>query len=185
MMALLEAMRDGRLDADPVLVVSNLEEAAGLEKARAFGVETLFISHRGRKREEHDALIVEEVQRRGVTVVCLAGYMRLVSPYFIRHYPNRILNIHPSLLPSFPGLEAQKQALEHGVKITGCTVHVVDELLDHGPIVMQRAVEVVDTDSVETLSARILAEEHTVYPLAVARLLSADFRVEGRRTFFL
>lgn len=183
MAALLEAMRDGRLAAKPAVVISNIESAQGLEKAQGFGVETLCVSHKGRTREEHDALMVEELRRRGVSLVCLAGYMRLVSPYFVREFRNRILNIHPSLLPAFPGLDAQRQALEHGVKITGCTVHIVDEELDHGPIVMQRAVEVQDDDIVETLSARILAQEHQVYSEAVARVLDERFRVEGRRAF--
>ena len=183
MVALLEAMRDGRLDAEPVLVISNVEGAAGLEKARSYGVESRCLSHRGSSREEHDARIVAELEKREVTAVCLAGYMRLISPYFVRRYPNRILNIHPSLLPAFPGLEAQRQALEYGVKVTGCTVHIVDEFLDHGPVVMQRAVEVYDSDTVESLSARILVEEHALYPLAVARLLDERFRIEGRRCF--
>ena len=185
MVALLEAMRTERLQAEPALVVSNIETAAGLEKARAYGVETLFLSHKGRTREAHDAQMVEALKRRGISLVCLAGYMRLVSPYFVHEFANRIVNIHPSLLPAFPGLEAQKQALEHGVKITGCTVHLVDEKLDHGPIVMQRAVEVLNGDTVETLSARILEQEHRLYPEAVSCLLGAGFRIEGRRTFFL
>lgn len=184
MVALIEAARDGRIDADIAVVISNVESAPGLAKAQERGVETLVISHRGRSREEHDSLIVAELKRRGVTLVCLAGYMRLLSPVFIRSFPNRILNIHPSLLPAFRGLEAQRQALEYGVKISGCTVHIVDEELDHGPIVLQRAVEVRDDDTVETLSARILAEEHKAYPEAVARVLSPKFRIEGRRTYW-
>ena len=183
MVALLDAIREGRLAAEAALVISNIESAAGLQKARERGVETLFISHKGRSREEHDREMVSELTRREVSLVCLAGYMRLVSPFFIRAFENRILNIHPSLLPAFPGLDAQRQALEHGVKITGCTVHIVDEELDHGAIVMQRAVEVADTDTVETLSGRILEQEHLIYPEAVARVLGKDFRVEGRRTF--
>lgn len=183
MVSLLEAMRDGRLEAEPAVVISNIESAEGLEKAQGFGVETLCVSHKGRTREEHDALMVKELRRRGVSLVCLAGYMRLISPYFVREFRNRVLNIHPSLLPAFPGLDAQRQALEHGVKISGCTVHIVDEELDHGPIVMQRAVEVHDDDTVETLSARILAQEHQVYAEAVARVLDERFRVEGRRAF--
>lgn len=184
MLALLDAIRDGRLDAEAAVVISNVESAAGLQKARERGVETIFIGHKGRPREEHDREIVSELTRRRVSLVCLAGYMRLVSPFFIRAFENRILNIHPSLLPAFPGLDAQRQALEHGVKITGCTVHVVDEELDHGAIVMQRAVEVRDADTVETLSRRILEQEHLIYPEAVARVLNKGFRVEGRRTFF-
>lgn len=182
MVALLDAIGDGRLDAEAVAVISNVESAAGLVKARERGVEALFFDHRGRTREDHDINIIAEFKRREVSLVCLAGYMRLISPLFVRAFENRILNIHPSLLPAFPGLNAQEQALKHGVKVTGCTVHVVDEELDHGAIVMQRAVEVRDDDTVETLSARILEQEHLLYPEAVARVLSKGFRVEGRRT---
>jgi phosphoribosylglycinamide formyltransferase 1 len=184
MTALLDAARDGRFDADVAVVISNIESAAGLQTARERGVETLFISHKGRSREVHDAEMIQELRRRGVRLVCLAGYMRLVSVSFVRAFENRLLNIHPSLLPAFPGLDAQQQALAHGVKITGCTVHLVDEELDHGPIILQRPVEVRDDDTVESLSARILAEEHRAYPEAVARVLSPGFRVEGQRTFF-
>jgi phosphoribosylglycinamide formyltransferase-1 len=184
MVALIDAIREGRLQAEAALVISNIETAAGLEKARERGVETLFISHKGRSREEHDTDMARELKRRGVELVCLAGYMRLVSSLFVREFKNRILNIHPSLLPAFPGLDAQRQALEYGVKLTGCTVHIVDEELDHGPIVLQQMVEVLDDDTVETLSARILKEEHRIYAEAVGRILSKDFRVEGRRTFF-
>jgi phosphoribosylglycinamide formyltransferase-1 len=181
MVALLEAIREGRLDAEAALVISNIETAAGLEKAGQYGVETLFINHKGRPRDIHDREMVAELKKRDVELVCLAGYMRLVSPLFVREFYNRILNIHPSLLPAFPGLDAQKQALEYGVKITGCTVHIVDEELDHGAIVMQQSVEVFDTDTDATLSARILEQEHRIYPKAVARVLSAGFYVEGRR----
>jgi phosphoribosylglycinamide formyltransferase-1 len=184
MVALLDAIQQGRLDAEAALVISNVESAPGLAKARERGVETLLISHKGRSREQHDREIMAEFERREVSLVCLAGYMRLISPHFVRSFENRILNIHPSLLPAFPGLDAQAQALKHGVKVTGCTVHIVDEELDHGAIVMQRAVEVRDGDTVETLSARILEQEHLIYPEAVARVLSKEFRVEGRRTFF-
>jgi phosphoribosylglycinamide formyltransferase-1 len=181
MVALLDAIRDGRLDAEAAVVISNVESAAGLAKARQFGVETLVISHKNRTREEHDREIVAELNRRAVSLVCLAGYMRLLGSLFVRSFEHRILNIHPSLLPAFPGIDAQRQALDHGVKITGCTVHLVDEQLDHGPIVMQRAVEILDDDTVESLSARILEQEHGIYPDAVARVLSGDFRIEGRR----
>lgn len=184
MVAILDAIRDGRLDAEAAAVISNVESAPGLFRARELGVETLFISHKGRTREEHDTELIAQLQKRGVTLVCLAGYMRLISPLFVRSFHNRLLNIHPSLLPAFPGLDSQRQALEHGVKVTGCTVHLVDEELDHGPIVMQCAVEVRQDDSVESLSARILEQEHRVYPQAIARVLSGDFRVEGRRTFY-
>jgi len=184
MVALLGAISEGRLNADAAVVISNIESAPGLAKAQDRGVETLVISHRQRSREEQDRDIVTELKRRDVSLVCLAGYMRLLSPRFVSVFENRILNIHPSLLPAFPGLNAQRQALEHGVKYTGCTVHIVDEHLDHGPIVMQRVVEVLDDDTVETLSARILEYEHLIYPEATARVLSKNFRVEGRRTFF-
>jgi phosphoribosylglycinamide formyltransferase 1 len=181
--ALIDAMREGLLDAEPAVVISNIESAVGLARAQERGVETLVISHQSRTREDHDREIVAELKRRDASLVCLAGYMRLLSAFFVREFENRILNIHPSLLPAFPGLDAQRQALEHGVKITGCTVHLVDEQLDHGPIVLQRAVEVRDDDTVETLSERILEEEHRIYPEAVARVLSRGFRVDGRRTF--
>ena len=181
MVALVDAIREGRLKAEAAVVISNVESAAGLAKARERAVETLVISHKNRTREEHDGEIVAELNRRAVSLVCLAGYMRLLGSLFVRSFENRILNVHPSLLPAFPGTDAQRQALEHGVKITGCTVHLVDEQLDHGPIVMQRAVEVLDEDTVESLSARILEKEHRIYPEAVARVLSKEFRVEGRR----
>jgi phosphoribosylglycinamide formyltransferase-1 len=152
-----------------------------LEKARARGIETVVLSHRGRAREEHDRAMAAELHRRQADLVCLAGYMRLLSPWFIHEFENRILNIHPSLLPAFPGLEAQRQALAYGVKYTGCTVHFVDEDLDHGPIIKQTVVPVLPDDTVETLSARILAEEHKVYAEAVALVLSGRFRILGRR----
>jgi phosphoribosylglycinamide formyltransferase-1 len=184
MVALLDRIREGRLEAQAALVISNIESAPGVEKARDYGVETLVISHKGRTREEHDSEMIAEMEKRGVEMVCLAGYMRLVSAKFVRAFENRVLNVHPSLLPAFPGLDAQRQALEHGVKVTGCTVHIVDEELDHGPIVLQRVVEIRDDDTVDTLSARILKEEHLAYAEAVGRVLSGRFRVEGRRTFF-
>jgi phosphoribosylglycinamide formyltransferase 1 len=184
MLALLDAIRDGGLEAEVAVVISNVESAPGLVKARARGIETMVISHKNKTREEHDREIVSELKRSGVVLVCLAGYMRLLGSNFVRSFENRILNIHPSLLPAFPGVDAQKQALDHGVKITGCTVHLVDEQLDQGPIVLQRAVEILDSDTVESLSARILEQEHRLYPEAVARVLSKGFRVEGRRTFW-
>lgn len=183
MVAVLDAIREGRLDAEAAVVISNIESAPGLVKARERGVETGVIAREGRTREEHDHEIVAELKQRGISLVCLAGYMRLLSPVFLRAFENRILNIHPSLLPAFPGVDAQRQALEHGVKFTGCTVHLVDEQLDHGPIVIQRVVEVRDDDTVETLSSRILEQEHRIYPEAIARVLSNGFRVVGRRTF--
>jgi phosphoribosylglycinamide formyltransferase-1 len=183
MLALFDAIRDGRLKAEAVIVISNVESAAGLVKARERGVETLVISHKNLTREEHDREIVVQLKSRDVELVCLAGYMRLLGSFFVRSFENRILNIHPSLLPAFPGVDAQRQALAHSVKITGCTVHLVDEQLDHGPIVLQRAVEVFDDDTVESLSARILVQEHRIYPEGVALVLSKGFRVEGQRTF--
>jgi phosphoribosylglycinamide formyltransferase-1 len=182
MSALIEGAQAGRIPAEIALVISNVESAAGLSKAAAGGVETLFITHRGSTREEHDERMVEAMRSRGISLVCLAGYMRLVSPVLIRAFPNRILNIHPSLLPAFPGLDAQRQALEYGVKITGCTVHIVDEELDHGPIVLQSPVEVLAGDTVESLSERILEQEHKIYPEAVSRVLKPEFIVTGRRT---
>ena len=184
MVALLDAIREGRLDAEAAAVISNVESAHGLAKARDRGADTVVISHKSRTRADHDNEIIAELRRRDVSLVCLAGYMRLLSPLFVRAFENRILNIHPSLLPAFPGIDAQRQALEHGVKVTGCTVHLVDEQLDHGPIVMQRTVEVFDVDTVDSLSARILEYEHRIYPEAAARVLIKGFRVEGRRTFF-
>ena len=182
MLALADAVRDGRIpDAEVALVVSNVETAAGLGKARERGIETLVLSHRGRTREEHDRAMAAELHRREVDLVCLAGYMRLLSPWFIREFEHRVLNIHPSLLPAFPGLDAQRQALEYGVKYTGCTVHLVDEDLDHGPIVRQAVVPVMPTDTVEMLSARILVEEHKTYAEAVALIFSGRFKIDGRR----
>lgn len=182
MTALAEAVRNGRIpDAEIALVISNIETAGGLAKAREFGIETIVLDHRGRKREEHDRAMAEELKARGVDLICLAGYMRLLSPWFIREFEHQILNIHPSLLPAFPGLNSQKQALDYGVKFAGCTVHFVDEELDHGAIIKQAIVPVLPTDTEETLSARILAEEHKIYAEAVALVLSGAYKLEGRR----
>ena len=183
MLNLVDATRDGRLDAEVAVVISNIDSAPGLARASELGVETIFINHKGRPREAHDQEMSAELKKRSVSIVCLAGYMRLVSPAFVREFENRLMNIHPSLLPAFPGLNAQRQALEQGVKISGCTVHLVDEELDHGPIVMQRAVTVHDDDTVDSLSARILEQEHALYPEAVGRVLSPGFRIEGCRTY--
>jgi len=175
MIALADAVAEGKIpNAELAVVVSDRPNAAGLIKARERDIETLVIERRGRSREDHDREIVHELKTRGVDLVCLAGYMRVLSRQFLDSFRNRILNIHPSLLPTFPGLEAQKQALDHGVKWTGCTVHYVDETLDGGPIIAQRAVEVLDQDTVESLSARILEQEHKLYPEAVAVVLSRD-----------
>lgn len=182
MVALADAVSQGRIpDARIAIVISDQATAPGLAKACELGLKALAIERRGRSREEHDRDLVAALQAENVDLVCLAGYMRLLSPSFVTAYPNRILNIHPSLLPAFPGVEAQKQALEHGVKWTGCTVHFVDESLDAGPIVAQRVTPVLNDDSVETLSARILEQEHQLYPEAVALVLSGEYEVAGRR----
>ena len=172
MIALAEAARDGRIpNAEIAIVISDQPTAAGLGKARELGLETLIVERRGRPRAEHDREVVAALQARDIDLICLAGYMRVLSGEFIAAYRGRILNIHPSLLPLFPGLDAQQQALEHGAKVSGCTVHFVDETLDGGPIIAQRAVPVLDNDTVETLSARILVEEHELYPEAVVMVL--------------
>ena len=174
-------VRARKLDAQIAVVISNREDARGLEKARANGIPAVCIPSKGVPREEYDRLLIAELKARDVELVCLAGYMRLLSPVFIREFPMRVLNIHPSLLPSFPGLDAQEQALHHGVKVSGCTVHFVGEDLDAGPIVLQAAVPVMDNDTADTLAARILREEHRIYSEAIALLASGNFRVEGRR----
>lgn len=182
MIALADAVSDGRIpDAVIAVVMSNIAEAAGLEAARSRGIETFHHSHRGCSREEHDQAMAAELKRHDVDLVCLAGYMRLLSGWFIKEFEHRILNIHPSLLPSFPGLDAQKQALDYGVKFSGCTVHLVDEQLDHGPVVKQAVVPVLDEDTEEALAKRILAEEHRIYAEAVTLILSGRFTIEGRR----
>jgi phosphoribosylglycinamide formyltransferase-1 len=163
------------------VVISNRADAAGLEAARRRGIEAVCIPSKGLDREVYDRLLLEELRKRSVDFVCLAGFLRLLSATFIRQYPNRILNIHPSLLPAFPGLDAQHQALQHGVKITGCTVHFVDEELDAGPIILQTAVPVLDGDTVETLSTRILRQEHYLYSEALRMVIEGAFRIEGRR----
>ena len=172
MVALVDAIKSGEIPHSEVAVVISDKASAGLEKAKERGVETLVIQRSGRTREEHDAEIANALRKRDVELVCLAGYMRLLSKDFIHAFENRIVNIHPSLLPAFPGLDAQRQALEHGVKITGCTVHYVNEGLDAGQIILQKAVEVRDDDTVETLSARILEQEHKAYVEAVRRIAS-------------
>ena len=168
MVAIIDAVRKGEIPgAEVAVVVSDNANAAGLEKAGQRGIETVVVERSGRKREEHDADIAAELKRREVDLVCLAGYMRLLSPAFIREFENRIINIHPSLLPAFPGLDAQTQAFDHGVRVTGCTVHYVDEGLDSGAIIIQRAVEVLPDDTVGTLSGRILEQEHLAYVEAI------------------
>lgn len=175
MVAIVDAVKSGEIpDAEVAVVISDKANAPGLEKARERGVEAVVIERRGRTREDHDAEIISELKKHGVELVCLAGYMRLLSPLFVQAFPNKIINIHPSLLPAFPGLDAQRQAFDAGVKVTGCTVHYVDELLDHGEVILQQQVAVLDGDTVETLSARILNEEHRLYVAAVKRLCAAN-----------
>jgi phosphoribosylglycinamide formyltransferase-1 len=179
--ALIDAARRGELRGEVAVVVSNVERALGLERARKAGIPAVFRDHRGKKREAFDAEVVEILQAHRVDLVCLAGFMRLLSPVFVRAFPGRIVNIHPALLPAFPGLDAQRQAWEHGAKVSGATVHLVDEGLDSGPIVAQEAVPVLSSDTPETLAARILEAEHRLYPRAVRLLLEGRCRVEGRR----
>jgi phosphoribosylglycinamide formyltransferase 1 len=182
MVALLDAVRDGRVrDAEIALVVSDKPSAAGRLRARDRGIKTALVERKGRTREEHEREIIKALREQGVELVCLAGYMRLLSPRFIEEFRGRILNIHPSLLPAFPGLDAQRQAIEHGVKYSGCTVHFVDDSLDGGPIITQRVVQVLDADTPETLAARILVEEHKAYPEALALVCSGRYEVVGRR----
>jgi phosphoribosylglycinamide formyltransferase-1 len=181
--ALIDAAVRGELGGQIAVVVSNVETAQGLERARRAGIPAVFRDHRGKKREAFDAEVVEILRAHAVDLVCLAGFMRLLSPVFIRAFPGRIVNIHPALLPAFPGLDAQRQAWEHGVKLSGATVHLVDEGLDSGPIVAQEAVSVLSSDTAETLAARILEAEHRLYPRAVRLLLEGRCRVEGRRVF--
>lgn len=184
--ALIDAIREGRLDAEIAVVISNRADAAGLDRARDAGLPTRYISHRAfPTRDEFDRALVAELRGHGVGLVCLAGFMRLVGAPLIDAFPNAILNVHPSLLPAFPGVDAQRQALEYGVKVSGVTVHFVTPELDGGPIVLQRPVPVREDDTVETLSARILIEEHRVYPEAVGLVLAGRCRLEGRRVRLL
>jgi phosphoribosylglycinamide formyltransferase-1 len=183
-LALHSAIERGELPARIAVVVSNLPEAKGLARARELGLSAAAIPHRGASRQEHEERILAALREAQVEWICLAGYMRLLSPTFLAAYPRRILNIHPSLLPAFPGVDAQAQALAHGVKVSGCTVHLVDEGLDSGPVVFQRTVPVLDSDTVESLSARILEQEHLAYPEALRRLLTEPWRIDGRRLLF-
>jgi len=182
--AIAENVAAGRIDATIAVVISNRPEAPGLVAARGRGINAVCIPSKGIEREAYDRLVVSELRKHQVDLVCLAGFMRLLSAYFVREFPQRILNIHPALLPSFPGLDGQHRALEHGVKFTGCTVHFVDEHLDAGPIILQATVPVLDQDTVEALSARILKEEHRIYSEAIRLVLSGNFRIEGRRVLF-
>ena len=183
MTAITDAVISGQIpDSEVRVVISDKADAAGLGKARERGIETIVVERKGRPRGEHDAEIAAELTKRDVELVCLAGYMRLLSAEFIRSFPDRIVNIHPSLLPAFPGLNVQQQAIDHGVKISGCTVHFVDEDLDAGPIILQRAVEVKDTDTCDTLASRILEQEHGAYIEAVKQIAAGRISIEGRRT---
>lgn len=182
--AIIDAIEAKRLAAEIRAVISNRREAFGLERARRHGIEAIYLDHRGYpSREAYDQALLEILGRRGVELVILAGFMRLLSPAFVRAYPNRIMNIHPALLPAFPGLHAQKQALEHGVRFSGCTVHFVTEQCDEGPIIIQAVVPVLQDDTEESLAARILKEEHRIYPRAIQLYSEGRLRVEGRRVF--
>src|ERR1700716_163157 len=184
--ALADSVAAGRiLGAEIAVVVSNREGAPGIEKAKERKIAARVIPSKGLEREAYDRQVVAALNEHKVDLVCLAGYMRLLSPFFVASFPNRILNIHPSLLPSFPGLESQRQALEYGVKFAGCTVHFVDENLDAGPIILQAVVPVLDTDTTDTLSEKILREEHRIYSEAVKIVLDGRFRIEGRRVIQL
>ncbi|HEY7215963.1 MAG TPA: phosphoribosylglycinamide formyltransferase [Thermoanaerobaculia bacterium] len=184
-LALHAAVERGEVPARIVLVVSNVADAPGLARARALGLTVAVIPHQGEpNRRAHEEKVVAALRQAGAEWICLAGYMRRLSPGFVAALPRRILNIHPSLLPAFPGLDAQAQALAHGVKVSGCTVHLVDEELDSGPIVVQRAIPVLDGDTAESLAARILEQEHHAYPEALRRLLTEPWRIEGRRLIF-
>ncbi|HVE60165.1 MAG TPA: phosphoribosylglycinamide formyltransferase, partial [Pyrinomonadaceae bacterium] len=178
-------VRSGAIpDSEVVVVVSDKTGAEGLEKAKRRGIETVAVTRKGRTREEHDAEIIAELKRRGAELVCLAGYMRLLSADFVAAFPNRIVNIHPSLLPAFPGLDAQRQAIEYGVRVSGCTVHFVDDELDHGAIILQKAVEVAATDTAETLSAKILEHEHALYIEALQLIVRKNYKIVGRKVFY-
>jgi phosphoribosylglycinamide formyltransferase-1 len=179
--AIADNVAAGKLHANIAVVISNLPDAGGVESASRRGLPTLVIPSKGKQREEHDREIVAALGEHEVDLVCLAGYMRLLSPWFVQQFPDRILNIHPSLLPSFPGLDAQKQALDYGVKVSGCTVHFVDENLDHGAIIVQKVVPVLDTDDEHTLAARILEQEHIAYSEGIRMVLQGEYVIEGRR----
>jgi len=182
MTALVEAMRDGTVPADPAVIVSNVPEAPGLSRATAWGIPAAVVDHRSiTPREAHERAVIDVLHEHGADIVCLAGYMRRLSPLFVEAFRGRVLNIHPALLPAFPGLNVQKAALDYGVKVAGCTVHLVDEQVDHGPIVLQAHVPVLDDDTVATLSARILEREHAIYPQALALLAAGRLEVVGRR----
>ena len=178
--AIADSIQTGKLHAEIAIVISNRADAPGLESAKRRGLNAVLIPSKGRVREEHDADVIAALHHAQVDLICLAGYMRLLSTHFIQAFPNRIINIHPSLLPAFPGMDAQKQALEYGVRVTGCTVHFVDEHLDNGPIILQKTVPVLDGDDVHTLSARILEQEHAAYSEAIELFLSGEVEIQGR-----
>ena len=181
-LAIAKAIGEQRLPgAEIAVVLSNVEDAPGLAAARELNLPAFAIPAAGRRRAEHDAEMMARLHQHNVDLVCLAGYMRIISPAFIAAFPNRILNVHPSLLPAFPGLDAQKQAFDYGAKVAGCSVHFVDEAVDHGVIILQKTVSVNDDDTAETLSARILEQEHLAYPEAIARVLSGHYVIQGRR----
>lgn len=182
--ALADACARGEVPAAMVLVVSNRADAAGLERAAERGIPSLVVPSKGRPREEQEREVVAALNEAGADWICLAGYMRLLSPWFVEQFPRRILNIHPALLPAFPGLDGQRQAWEHGVKVSGCTVHLVDPGLDSGPIVVQRSVPVLDDDGPDDLSHRILEQEHVAYAEALRKLLTLPWRIDGRRVLF-
>jgi phosphoribosylglycinamide formyltransferase-1 len=179
--AIADNIACGKLMAEIAIVISNREDAGGIAAAEARGLKTVVLPSKGRKREEYDCAVVAALREAGVELVVLAGYLRLLSPWFVQQFPGKILNIHPSLLPAFPGLEAQKQALEYGVHVSGCTVHFVDEHLDHGAIVLQKVVPVLPSDDEHTLAERILAQEHLAYSEAIALVAAGNYRIEGRR----
>jgi phosphoribosylglycinamide formyltransferase 1 len=180
-LAIAENVKRSVIPAQITAVISNRADAAGLTRAREMGLHAVCIPSKGKPREQHDAEVIAELQKASVDLICLAGYMRLLSPAFIRAFPQRILNIHPSLLPAFPGLDAQKQAFDYGVKVSGCTVHFVDEFLDHGAIIVQKVVPVQSTDDDHSLAARILEQEHIAYSEAINLVLAGDFEIVGRR----
>ncbi len=179
--AIADNVAAGKLQANIAVVISNRTDAGGIATARQRGLNALVIPSKGKVREDHDREVVGALREAKVDLVCLAGYMRLLSPWFVQQFPNRILNIHPSLLPAFPGLEAQKQAFDYGVKVSGCTVHFVDENLDHGAIIVQKTVPVLDTDDDHTLAARILEQEHVAYSEGIRMVLEGSLKFEGRR----
>src|SRR5450631_571973 len=183
--AIADNVASGKLDVNLAVVISNRADALGIESARKRGLKALVIPSKGVPREEHDRAMVAALRDHRVDLVCLAGYMRLLSPWFVQQFPNRILNVHPSLLPAFPGLDAQKQAFDYGVKVSGCTVHFVDADLDHGAIILQKVVPVLDTDDGHTLAARILEQEHITYSEAIGIVLEGHYRIEDRRVVML